>query len=598
MKIVCESCQAKYSISDDKVRGKVFKIRCKKCSHVIVVRGADESPAAVEDVAVEPAAQGAAAADSAWHIVVDGEQVGPMPESDVRARLVRREISGDTYIWKEGLPDWLKISSLPEFAGAGAATSYEAPDGGDGFGAPPPTSVYPPGTAEDAFANSTAEVDVFSSPTAVGSVQGSAALFSSPAAAEPPRASSPASSPASSFSFSSGPSPTPISHEPSRGGNGHASPAAVGRPDNLTGQRHENSVLFSLSNLESLAAPHGSSAFAPSRPAGSAGGTQEGSGLIDIRAMAAVTMGVSSPGELRPSQDLPNFGAPQFSPVAPVLLPLNASSRPSTMVYLGLGALLLIICGMSVIIYKMLNQAPPVIVQEHAAAPSAELAVPPPAPAAGLAGGLAAAPVVAEPAKATEPPAAAAKPAEAPAAEAPVAASGKRERPGRHGKGKKGASRSDSANAEKAASVAVAETPRAVEKAAPEPADKGPAKGSIDDLLQSALGSKPRPAAKARSVEDDDSAKKPAASKALEKEELVKGMMSVMPKIKECFNQYKVPGVATVNLSIGKSGKVSSATVSGKFAGTPSGTCVEAAVKTAKFPPSDGLNVPYPVFLR
>jgi len=29
MKIVCEACQAKYSISDDKVRGKAFKIRCK-----------------------------------------------------------------------------------------------------------------------------------------------------------------------------------------------------------------------------------------------------------------------------------------------------------------------------------------------------------------------------------------------------------------------------------------------------------------------------------------------------------------------------------------------------------------------------------------
>ena len=40
MKIVCDNCSAKYQISDDKVRNKTFKIRCKKCSHVIVVRGA------------------------------------------------------------------------------------------------------------------------------------------------------------------------------------------------------------------------------------------------------------------------------------------------------------------------------------------------------------------------------------------------------------------------------------------------------------------------------------------------------------------------------------------------------------------------------
>ena len=39
MKIACESCGAKYSIADEKVQGKVFKIRCKRCSEVIVVRG-------------------------------------------------------------------------------------------------------------------------------------------------------------------------------------------------------------------------------------------------------------------------------------------------------------------------------------------------------------------------------------------------------------------------------------------------------------------------------------------------------------------------------------------------------------------------------
>ena len=46
MKIECDKCGAKYSIADDKVRGKTFKIRCKKCSNVIIVRdkagGAEE----------------------------------------------------------------------------------------------------------------------------------------------------------------------------------------------------------------------------------------------------------------------------------------------------------------------------------------------------------------------------------------------------------------------------------------------------------------------------------------------------------------------------------------------------------------------------
>src|SRR5437879_8971908 len=102
MKIVCDNCATKYSIADEKVRGKVFKIRCKKCSHIIVVRGGadgnveasrDAGPAADggfpgEDqqtiaagrggtpaAGVAPA--GGASGDAVWHLVIDREQVGP-----------------------------------------------------------------------------------------------------------------------------------------------------------------------------------------------------------------------------------------------------------------------------------------------------------------------------------------------------------------------------------------------------------------------------------------------------------------------------------------------------------------------------------------
>ena len=35
MKIQCQSCQAKYTIADEKVLGKVVKIRCKKCGATV-----------------------------------------------------------------------------------------------------------------------------------------------------------------------------------------------------------------------------------------------------------------------------------------------------------------------------------------------------------------------------------------------------------------------------------------------------------------------------------------------------------------------------------------------------------------------------------
>ena len=109
MKIICDSCGTKYSISDDKVRGKVFKIRCKKCSHIIVVRGG-------ETAGPRRPRRRPRAVEGGWHIVVDGEQVGPIPEADVRARIERGEINADTYIWKEGFADWVKLSAVPEFA--------------------------------------------------------------------------------------------------------------------------------------------------------------------------------------------------------------------------------------------------------------------------------------------------------------------------------------------------------------------------------------------------------------------------------------------------------------------------------------------------
>jgi hypothetical protein len=132
-----------------------------------------------------------------------------------------------------------------------------------------------------------------------------------------------------------------------------------------------------------------------------------------------------------------------------------------------------------------------------------------------------------------------------------------------------------------------------------EPDKAKPAKGSLDDLIEGALK---RPGATAGSGAkprvDDDAGKKAEGGGPLQKGAVVAGMNGIKGKISACYQQYKQSGMAMVNVVIGKSGKVSSATVTGKFAGTPTGTCVESAVKTASFPPSEGLTTPYPFSLR
>ena len=59
MKITCQSCQAKYTIADEKVAGKTVKIKCKKCGATIVVHG-DQQRGARQTL--DPASSPAAAA--------------------------------------------------------------------------------------------------------------------------------------------------------------------------------------------------------------------------------------------------------------------------------------------------------------------------------------------------------------------------------------------------------------------------------------------------------------------------------------------------------------------------------------------------------
>jgi predicted Zn finger-like uncharacterized protein len=299
MKIICDSCGTKYSISDDKVRGKVFKIRCKKCSHIIVVRGGETQ----EEAAAAPAASDG----GGWHIVVEGEQVGPISEADVRARAERGEIRGDTYIWKEGFADWLKLSAVPEFADLVPSESGSV-NIGDVFtseGSQPTNGSGGTSTRRRSGANR----------PLFGDTGGD--IFASPAAAAP-------SSGGDLFGSASVHSPSESRWSSSGGGGASMAGHDGGRVENLTGQRHENSVLFSLANLQSLAMPS-------AKPAATAlpttAPTTEGSGLIDIRAMAANTRPAAADGPTTTmDDDLPSFGA--FSPAAPVLLPMPSSSGP------------------------------------------------------------------------------------------------------------------------------------------------------------------------------------------------------------------------------------------------------------------------------
>jgi predicted Zn finger-like uncharacterized protein len=346
MKIVCDACQAKYSISDDKVQGKVFKIRCKKCSNIIVVRGgtqaAEAAPAPQEkdtrvyDYGYEGGAGGGAPADDAvWHLVINQEQVGPMSVADVQQRFAAGEIDAETFAWREGFGDWLPLSQVDAFASMVASGALPSAGGGQAAVA----AMF--GGGDDAGTSRNDPADLF------------AAASSSKAAHQ--------EDDDGGDLFGSKPAP--------------AAAAASAANQKLRGERNENSVLFSLNNLAQLAsnspAPAPAAASSSSSGAGHATGAAggEGSGLIDIRSMASAYLGGT--GAAKPAassgigsiDDLPVFGGGGFSEPA-VIMPTVARSSNNKILYVMIGAvgLLAIAAVIMVVILLKGNKNPPAAV--------------------------------------------------------------------------------------------------------------------------------------------------------------------------------------------------------------------------------------------
>lgn len=41
MKFICDNCKAKYQIGDEKVAGKMVRMQCRRCGHLIQVSARD-----------------------------------------------------------------------------------------------------------------------------------------------------------------------------------------------------------------------------------------------------------------------------------------------------------------------------------------------------------------------------------------------------------------------------------------------------------------------------------------------------------------------------------------------------------------------------
>ncbi|MCE9667429.1 zinc-ribbon domain-containing protein [Myxococcus stipitatus] len=182
MNFTCDNCQKRYSIADEKVRGKTVKVRCKNCQNVITVEGpaAEESTRVVsladverlraqERSLAEPAASAPApapvaapavakappaalqtpwddeptraaplrATGSPWFVMVRNKQEGPLDEGGLRELIATGAISGRSFFWQQGMADWKRGSDVPELAALFAPPPAPEPP------APPPPPPAP-----------------------------------------------------------------------------------------------------------------------------------------------------------------------------------------------------------------------------------------------------------------------------------------------------------------------------------------------------------------------------------------------------------------------------------------------------------------------
>lgn len=582
MKIVCDACTAKYSIADEKVAGKVFKIRCKKCENIIVVRG-NTAEAAAPAEAAEPANRstkvfdqdqdapdaGMSGADSGdWHVVIDQEQVGPMSSDEVRLRFASGELDSESYIWKEGFADWERIPDVAEFADLENAAA-PADDGGM-FGTPV--------AAEPSVADSGG--GLFG-----GDAGGGVDLFGGGAAGGA----------GGSDLFGGG--------NPAVGDNTGEIAMSKEAEAQLKGQRNENSVLFSLGNLAALASDAPKAAPSPaSSPGVSNTGGSEGSGLIDIRSMASVYLAdksaAPSPGAgIGSADDLPVFSTSAFESASPLLMPTQSSGGDKKMLYTLFGIIAALVVAAAVLIVIVLGDDD----KEKTVAAKADTAgdvtgdensdTPPtvdpnaPDPDEAATNPDEVAPETGDPSE-TDPttPKEIDTPSEEPKKAVVEPAANRAEKP---------LSRSEKralARKEKA-DRARAKADRATRTVTPK--EKPSSGGTCDEITCLVEPGKACCKKYAKKSKPTGSTSNSNLPDRLNKSDVKKGISRVKGRVSSCGDKHNGRGIVTVKIKISGTGKVTSAAASGGNSGLRS--CVSSAVKRAKFAKTQkGGSVNYP----
>ena len=123
IKVVCHGCGARYRVSSEKVKGRRFRATCKRCGGIIVARCTsaftvlpDEghlTGSITEEKSEVILRDGL---EQAWYAVIDQKPHGPLSGEQLQQYFSAGHVSGRTYLWRSGDPEWRRLQDVPEFS--------------------------------------------------------------------------------------------------------------------------------------------------------------------------------------------------------------------------------------------------------------------------------------------------------------------------------------------------------------------------------------------------------------------------------------------------------------------------------------------------
>jgi len=157
MQFSCDSCKALLQISDEKLRGKRLVVKCKRCgSRIQIADPALRTPSRVEPIVATPRSVSTVAGvptapdtdtestraidtdllaralrqskedgapstpqggdQPSWFALIANKQEGPLSRAELALKTAQGVIGPRTYLWREGVGDWIRAKDVPEAA--------------------------------------------------------------------------------------------------------------------------------------------------------------------------------------------------------------------------------------------------------------------------------------------------------------------------------------------------------------------------------------------------------------------------------------------------------------------------------------------------